>query len=134
MPLRIAASGTGSGSGGRRRLVVGCLLLAAAIGAGFWAKQFIGNDARRFRTLLSTGSNAEIGSAMKGYFVEGEPASRSSAILPLANASATNQDGQVYIFWFRGKDPKIEGDYWLEVTVDPRAQTIRKVRVNGYIR
>ena len=87
-----------------------------------------------FSRLIAKGSNHEIGTAMNQFFNVGDPVSKYSEIIPLANQKFERDYGTECFFWFRGKDPKIEGDYWVQVAVDKDSQTIKRVLVNGYVK
>jgi len=85
-----------------------------------------------FSSLIAKGSNHEIGTAMTQFFKVGDPVSNYYEIIPLANQTFERDYGPEYFFWFRGRNPKIEGDYWVQVAVDKGTQTIKRVLINGY--
>lgn len=87
-----------------------------------------------FQRLISTGNNGTIAKAMTTFFQTGLPAAKYDAILPLANEVKKKENETMFIFWFRGKNPQIEGDYWVEVTVNQISQIITQVCINGYLK
>lgn len=118
------------------RMKLLCMMLWLAVsGSGFALTNDQANaDVENFRKHISTGSNAEIGKAMIAFFPVNTPVAKYEAVLPLANKSIEREYGREYIFWFRGENPKQEGNDWVEVAVDEKSKTIKSVHVNGFIK
>ena len=116
------------------KVPLAALCLAASVCAFAQTNAPANPEVTEFQHLLSTGGNGVIGKAMTTFFQTNTPAAKYEAILPLANEVSQRESGKTYIFWFREKNPKIEGDYWVEVTVDDNSKKITLVRINGYLK
>lgn len=82
-----------------------------------------------FLNTLKTGSNGEIEDAAKQCFTVNEDAASFEKALKTANEKNEKDGAVVYKFWLRGKNPKIEGDGWIEVvTKDQKAPKVTSVR------
>lgn len=78
----------------------------------------------RALAVLNSGNDGEIAEAVLNHFQKGAPASNYEA--ELAHADRVEAQGNLtkYTYFVRGKEPKNEGDGWVEVRVNNANQTI----------
>ena len=83
-----------------------------------------------FSEMIANGSNPRIARAARECFQAGEAASLHEAILLKAQEVRKRDAHWSYVFWFRGKDPKTEGDGYVQVDVNANVEprTIKAVR------
>src|SRR5437867_862515 len=113
----------------KRLLLILCSILAVLVIV------FIANRAYfEYRLVRSLGSVESFKRWPKSYFILGEPAQKYSQVLKLANDRRQKKGNTIYVFWYRNRDPAVEGDHWAEVEVDSQSNVVKRVDIQWYIK
>ena len=91
------------------------------------------DTARRFFAALRTLKHRELVKVIPQIVRAGEPASAYADIIARANETREKRDSRVYRFWPRDERPQGEFDYWVEIIVDKKTDTIKHAHPNKYI-
>ncbi|MBN2684598.1 MAG: hypothetical protein JXR40_04920 [Pontiellaceae bacterium] len=83
--------------------------------------------AQEFSQIIN-GSNPDIERSIPDFFIIGDPSEKYKSILSMANRVVEGDSETTYIFWYRNKKPRIEGDATFSVTFDNESQTIKTVK------
>jgi len=76
----------------------------------------------------------EIRNASRRCFRPGRSAKPFAEIFAKANKKSARGNLVDYEFWLEGKDPLVEGDYWVSVRVDPKKQLIFDAGLYGLLK